>query len=96
MHKVAAFVAVFTALTSVAGAAPLMTSYEQCVPRSWGWFLGGACPDGTSAISRFTGQGPGGDGWAGNADGVGGPSAIPYSAVPSQSAIGCAPNLTGR
>ncbi len=38
---------------------------------------GAVHPDGTAAIANYTGQGDGGQGWAGNADGEGGPSAIP-------------------
>lgn len=34
------------------------------------------CQDGTAAASGFTGQGEGGTGWIGNADGEGGPSNI--------------------
>jgi len=37
--------------------------------------LGG--PDGTAALSGFTGQGDGGSGWIGNSDGEGGPSNVP-------------------
>ena len=38
---------------------------------------GAVHPDGTVAIANYTGQGDSGQGWAGNADGEGGPSAIP-------------------
>jgi hypothetical protein len=38
---------------------------------------GAVHPDGTAAIANYTGQGDSGQGWAGNADGEGGPSAIP-------------------
>jgi hypothetical protein len=38
---------------------------------------GSVHPDGTAAIANYTGQGESGQGWAGNADGEGGPSAIP-------------------
>jgi hypothetical protein len=38
---------------------------------------GSVHPDGTAAIANYTGQGDSGQGWAGNADGEGGPSAIP-------------------
>ena len=38
---------------------------------------GAVHPDGTAAIANYTGQGHSGQGWAGNADGEGGPSAIP-------------------
>jgi hypothetical protein len=38
---------------------------------------GAVHPDGTAAIANYTGQGHGGQGWAGNAGGEGGPSAIP-------------------
>jgi len=33
-------------------------------------------PDGTAALSVFTGQGDSGTGWVGNADGEGGPSNV--------------------
>ena len=36
---------------------------------------GAVHPDGTAAIANYTGQGHSGQGWAGNADGEGGPSA---------------------
>lgn len=32
-------------------------------------------PDGTASIAGYTGQGDGGEGWAGDSDGEGGPSA---------------------
>jgi hypothetical protein len=32
-------------------------------------------PDGTAGIAGYTGQGDGGQGWAGDSDGEGGPSA---------------------
>jgi len=66
-------------VTSVAVAAPLAADKPQPAPQCASWFLAPACPDGTVAIGRFTGQGRGGDGWAGNASGAGGPSATPYS-----------------
>jgi hypothetical protein len=76
----------FAAVTSIAGTAHRVSGHEQAVPRCSGWFQLAACPDGTSAISPFTGQGRGGEGWAGNADGDGGPSAIPYAGKPQRSA----------
>ena len=39
-----------------------------------------AGPDGTAALSVFTGQGDDGRGWVGNADGEGGPSNVPAPA----------------
>jgi len=36
-----------------------------------------AGPDGTAALSGFTGQGDDGTGWIGNSDGEGGPSNVP-------------------
>jgi hypothetical protein len=36
---------------------------------------GSVHPDGTAGIADYTGQGESGEGWAGNSDGEGGPSA---------------------
>jgi hypothetical protein len=70
---------VFALVTTVAVAAPPTADVPRPEAQCSSWFLGAACPDGTAAITRFTGQGRGGDGWTGNASGAGGPSATPYS-----------------
>jgi hypothetical protein len=78
--------AAFALVTAVAVAAPPMGDKPGPEVPCSSWFLAPACPDGTAAITRFTGQGRGGDGWAGNASGAGGPSATPYSVTPSDAA----------
>lgn len=40
---------------------------------------GSSHPDMTQGIADYTGQGSDGEGWAGNSDGEGGPSAVPES-----------------
>lgn len=83
----------FALVTTVAIAAPAAADKPRPEAQCSSWFLAAACPDGTAAITRFTGQGRGGDGWAGNASGAGGPSATPYSVTPSDAAATLA---TGR
>jgi hypothetical protein len=76
----------FALVTGVVGAAPSPADAARPAPQCSGWFQAATCPDGTAAISGFTGEGRGGDGWIGNADGHGGPSAVPYLPRPPRSA----------
>jgi len=79
MMRIIIVASAFALVTTVAIAAPPAADKPQHEAQCSSWFLAPACPDGTAAIGRFTGQGRGGDGWAGNASGAGGPSATPYS-----------------
>ena len=55
------------------------------------WF-GNIDPDGTAAISSFTGQGESGEGWIGNSNGEGGPSNVPRpSARSTATSLGSQP-----
>ena len=80
----------FALVVGLAGAGPSPINAARPASRCSGWFEGAACPDGTASISRFTGEGRGGDGWIGDSDGVGGPSAVPYLPKPRKSAEGIA------
>ena len=56
---------------------------------------GAVHPDRTAAIANYTGQGDSGQGWAGNADGEGGPSSIPPlpSDLSPRGGLACGPKV---
>jgi hypothetical protein len=78
----------FALVVGLAGAGPSLMDAARPAPGCSGWFQGAACPDGTASISRFTGEERDGDGWIGDSDGIGGPSAVPYLPQPRRSAGG--------
>ena len=58
-------------------AANPQVQFHQASVNDYTTWFGNIDPDGTAAISSFTGQGEFGEGWIGNSNGDGGPSNVP-------------------